>query len=93
MKNNLKFSSYDPLETDFRHFYPDLVHLLAREVGGNTPGLANQFTRVLTHSLSEAVIGKRYGLMVPRSLVGIPPCLSRQLLLAGQWSSLGQLLI
>ena len=67
VKNNLKFSRYDPLERDFRNFYPDLIHLLSREIGGSTPGLSIQFTKVLTHNLSEAVIGKRYGLMVPRS--------------------------
>ena len=80
VKNNLKFSRYDPLETDFRHFYPDLIHLVAKKIGGSTPGLANQFTKVLTHNLSEAVIGKRYGLMVPRSFkeLGGDPSLSEQ---------------
>jgi hypothetical protein len=45
VKNNLKFSRYDPLERDFRHFYPYLIHLLSREIGGSTPGLSIQFTR------------------------------------------------
>jgi len=67
VRNNLKFSQYDAIERDFRHFYPDLIHLLSKDVGGSTPGLSTEFTKVLTHNLSEAVIGKRYGLMVPRS--------------------------
>lgn len=67
VRDNVKFARYTPLERKFRHFYPDLIHILSNEIGGSTPGLPGQFTKVLTHNLSEAVIGKRYGLMVPRS--------------------------
>jgi len=67
VRHNLKFNVRDEIERKFLNFYPDLIHLLGRELSGQHPALATKFTKLLTSSLSTSVIGKRYGLLVPRS--------------------------
>ena len=54
------------MERCFHQFYPDLVHLLAGRAGGPRQELQQMFTRVLTHNLSQAVIGLLYGCVTGR---------------------------
>jgi len=67
VQHNLKFKQHDDLEKSFLHFYPDLIHILSQDIAGKSPSLANDVTKLLTSNLSTQVIGKRYGLLVPRS--------------------------
>jgi len=68
VRNNLKFKTQDGMEQRFLKFYPDLIHLLSRQqVARSNPLHESSITKLLTNSLSTSVIGKRYGLLVPRS--------------------------
>jgi len=68
VRNNLKFKVHDGIESKFLNFYPDLIHILSKQqVPPNNPLHASRVTKLLANCLSTSIIGKRYGLLVPRS--------------------------
>ncbi len=52
-------------ERGFLAEYPDLVHMLSKELAEGNESLVEWTRKVLTHNLSISVLGQRVGLLVP----------------------------
>ena len=52
-------------ERGFLAEYPDLIHMLSRDLAEGNEGLTEWTRKVLTHNLSGSVLGQRVGLLVP----------------------------
>ena len=52
-------------ERGFLAEYPDLVHMLSRDLAEGNESLVEWSRKVLTHNLSISVLGQRVGLLVP----------------------------
>jgi len=65
----VKFPTNDDLQFRFNHLYPDIVHFLTKDNLGHGTAQASTFTKLLTRNMSTTVLGRRYGLLVPRTFL------------------------
>lgn len=70
VKYNVKYHHHDTLEFNFQKLYPDIVHFLAKDKEGEKCRIhESRITKLLARNMSTTVMGKRYGLLVPRTFM------------------------